>query len=192
MVATACTTTSTLEPAASAASGPDPVVVTAYEQALSQLERGEEAAAEVRLRGLAETHPEYAGPLVNLALIHARRDDLDGAAALLTRALEVCAQCAAAWTELGVLQRRQGQFALAEQSYLSALAAEPAHATAHFNLGVLYELYLQRPELALEHYARFRELRADDPMTGEVDKWMADLKRRVGAIERSAQVEAGS
>lgn len=191
-MATACTTTSTLEPAASAATGPDPVVVAAYEQALSQLERGEEAAAEARLRALADAHPEYAGPLVNLALIHARRDDLDGAAAFLTRALEVCAQCAAAWTELGVLQRRQGQFLQAEQSYQSALAAEPQYASAHFNLGVLYELYLQRPELALEHYARFRELRADDPITGEVDKWMADLKRRVGAIERSAQVEAGS
>lgn len=171
------------------ATGPDPALVAGFEQALTEIDGGDEAGAELRLEDLAAGHPDYAGPLVNLALISARRDELAPALVLLARALQVCTQCAPAWNELGVLQRRAGAFAEAEHAYRQALLADDGFASAHFNLGVLYELYLQRPELALEHYARFRELAGDDPAVAEVDKWMADLRRRVGAVERSAQLE---
>ncbi len=180
------------EDVAPVAVGPDPAAIADYQQALALLDGGDEPVAEAQLQALADAHPDYSGPLVNLALIRARRDELDSAAALLERAVTVCNQCAAAWNELGVLQRRQGRFSEAEQSYLKAIAADPAYGHAHFNLGVLYELYLQRPELALDQYTRFRELQVDDPAGADVDKWMVDLKRRVKGIERSAKVEEAS
>jgi tetratricopeptide (TPR) repeat protein len=172
--------------AQAAAAGPDPAAVAAFQQALTSLDRGDTAAAEAGLQGLADEHPDYAGPLVNLAIIRAGRDE-PAALALLERAVAVCEHCAAPWTELGVMQRRQGRFAEAEQSYLKAIAADSGYANAWFNLGVLYELYLQRPELALDNYQRFRELHAADAATGEVDKWIADLRRRTGAVEQTAR-----
>ena len=158
-------------------------------EALAALKAGDELQAEAKFQALADAHPDYSGPLVNLAGIRARRNELEPAAALLERAVATCARCAPPWNELGVVQRRQGRFSDAEQSYLKAVAADPAYAKAYFNLGVLYELYLQRPELALDQYARFRELDAADPAGGDVDKWIADLKRRSKAVERSAQAE---
>ena len=128
---------------------------------------------------------------IQQAQLQARRGDLAAAAALLERALVVCSQCAAPWTALGVVQRRQGRFAEAEQSYRKALAADPGYADAAFNLGVLYELYLQRPELALAEYRHFRTLAADD--TPAVEQWIGDLQRRVKPVERAVRLEeAGS
>jgi tetratricopeptide (TPR) repeat protein len=175
--------------AAVVAAGQDPAAMARYETALADLAAGDELAAEAKLQALAAEHPDYAGPLVNLALIQSRRGETEPAVQLLERALATCTHCAPAWNELGLLQRRQGRFPEAERSYREALAVEPGYANAWFNLGVLYELYLQRPELALEHYARFRELQADDPAGADVDKWIADLKRRARVVERSAQLE---
>ena len=175
--------------AAVVAAGPDPAAIAAYGQALATLHGGDEAAAEAKFQSLAQTWPDYSGPLVNLAMIKARRGELEPATALLQRAVAVCASCATPWNELGVIQRQQGRFADAEQSYLKAIAADSAYANAYFNLGVLYELYLQRPELALSQYGRFRELQAGDPAANEVDKWIVDLTRRTKAVERSAQAE---
>jgi len=160
--------------------------VTGFAEALALLEAGEDTQAESRLRALVDNYPDYAGPMVNLALIRARRDELDPAAALLERAVRACGQCAPAWTELGLVQRRQGRFVQAEQSYLAAIAADDGYANAHFNLAVLYDLYLQRPELALAEYGRYRDL---DATPGEVDKWITDLQRRTRAVERSARLE---
>jgi Flp pilus assembly protein TadD len=167
----------------------DPAAVAAYGQALAALQGGDEVGAETKFQALTTAYPDYAGPLVNLAVIRVLHDDLEPATALLQRAVAVCTHCAAPWNELGLVQRRQGRFAEAEQSYLKAIAADPGYANAPFNLAVLYELYLQRPELALEQYGRFRELAASDPAAVEVDKWIADLARRTKTIERSAKVE---
>ncbi len=175
--------------ATAVAAGPDPAAVAANAQALAALRAGDEAGAETQFQALSNAWPQYAGPLVNLALIRGRHDDLEPAAALLQRAVTVCTECAAPWTELGVIQRRQGRFAEAEQSYLKAVAADPGYADASFNLAILYELYLQRPELALQQYGRFRELAASDPAVTDVDKWMAELARRTKPVERSAQAE---
>lgn len=175
--------------AATAAGLPDAATVAAYQQALAALDGGDAAAAEAQLQALSQAHPDYSGPLVNLAIIRAGRNETAEAMGLLERAVAVCARCAAPWNELGLLQRRQGRFTDAEQSWLQAVAADPGYANAWFNLGVLYELYLQRPELALANYERYRELQSADSDGADVDKWIADLSRRTGKVEQAARVE---
>jgi len=171
------------------ATAPEPAVLASHDAALAALRAGDDATAEPLLRSLVTAHPEYAGPLVNLALLQARRGELEPATALLEQAVQACEHCAPAWNELGVLQRQQGRFIEADHAWRQSIASDPAYAMAWFNLGVLYEIYLQRPELALEHYARFRELQAADPAGEDVDKWIADLQRRTRAVERSANLE---
>jgi tetratricopeptide (TPR) repeat protein len=171
------------------ATGPDPVVVAQYQAALQQLDDGDRSGGEAGLQALAESHPDLAGPLVNIALLRMRDGDTEAAEALLGQALEVCERCAPAWNTRGVLQRRQGRFDEAEASYLAAIAADPDYDNAYYNLGVLYELYLWRPVLALEQYARFLELHEAGPDAEAVDKWIVDLKRRAGVVESAARME---
>ena len=85
--------------------------------------RGEVPGAGERLPGLLR-------PAREPGVIRARRGELEPATALLQRAVAVCASCAAPWTELGLIQRQQGRFADAEQSYLKAIAADPGYANA--------------------------------------------------------------
>jgi hypothetical protein len=61
---------------------------------------------------------------------------------------------------------------------------------AHYNLGVLNELYLQRLDDALMHFEKYQELGGEDEQVG---KWIADLKRRLAAGQRTANVtESGA
>jgi tetratricopeptide (TPR) repeat protein len=101
----------------------------------------------------------------------------------------VCEHCAPVWNELGVVQRRQGRFTDAEQSYRKAIAADPGYALAYYNLAIFYEIYGQRPDLALDNYQHYLDLGADSASAPEVEKWVADLKRRVTASEKTARVE---
>jgi Flp pilus assembly protein TadD len=54
---------------------------------------------------------------------------------------------------------------------------------AHYNLGVLNELYLQRLDSALQHFERYQEIVGGDE---QVEKWITDLQRRVAASQRTA------
>jgi tetratricopeptide (TPR) repeat protein len=161
-----------------------------YASALAALDAGDDLRAEAELQQLAARHPDYAGPTATLGLIKARRGELAAAVALLEQATATCSSCAPVWNELGVLRRQQGQFAAAEAAYRKAIELDPGLADAHFNLAVLHELYLLQPEQALAHYTRYRELGTDAESVAAVDKWIADLRRRTGNVERAAQLES--
>ena len=91
----------------------------------------------------------------------------------------------AALNQLGLLHRKNGNFLEAEATYLKAVTVSPDYALAHYNLGILYELYLQRLESALEHFEAYQALVGEDK---QVDKWIADLKRRLAARQPTANV----
>ncbi len=83
--------------------------------------------------------------------------------------------------------RHKGQFAKAREAYESALALDPAYADAHLNLGVLLDLYLAEPTLALVHYERYLALAPGGDAA--VGKWVADLKTRKPASVAAADVK---
>ena len=67
-------------------------------------------------------------------------------------------------TGIGLEHRRAGRFDMAEQAYRSALDADPAYGPAILNLGVLLDLYLQRPVAALGFYESYQATLAEpDP-----------------------------
>ena len=159
-----------------------------YARALGFMDAGEDARAAEAFRAIAADYPDYAGPLVNLAILESRAGNTDAGINLLANAVVICDTCAPAWNQLGILYRRQGRFEEAEAAYLKALAEDPDYALAHYNLGVLYDLYQQQPAPAVEHYERFMALTGgSDP--GAVDKWIADLRRRIGEPAKTAQTE---
>ena len=162
-----------------------PQAMTLYEQAVSSMASGDTINAELRFQEFLLQYPAYPGAHVNLAIIFADRGDDQAAENSLTDALIIEPLHPAALNQLGMLLRRQGKFRDAEAAYLKAVTASPDYALAHYNLGVLNDLYLQRLDEALRHYERYQELTGDDE---EVGKWIADLKRRISVEQRTANV----
>ena len=160
-------------------------VQTMYEQAVAVMAGGDFIDAELRLKEFLLRYPNYPGAYVNLAIIHASNGDDLAAEAAINAALVLDPDHPAALNQRGMLLRRNGKFIEAEAAYLKAVTSTPDYALAHYNLGVLNELYLQRLAVALQHFERYFELVADDK---QVQKWIVDLTRRVAANQRTANV----
>jgi len=162
-----------------------PNVQTLYEQAVASMAAGDDMEASLRFQEFLLQYPDYPGAHVNLAIIHSRNNDDLAAEASITDALILDPLYPQANNQLGMLLRRQGKFTEAEAAYTRAVTADPDYALAHYNLGVLNDLYLQRLDAALRHYERYQEIVGEDK---QVMRWIADLKRRVIATQRSANV----
>ena len=141
--------------------------------------------AELRFKEFLLQYPTYPGAHVNLAIIHVNNGDDAAAAQSIDAALAIDPEYAPALNQKGMLLRRNGNFSEAEAAYLKAVTSNPDYALAHYNLGVLNELYLQRLDVALQHFELYQALVGDDR---RVEKWIADLRRRVAASQRTANV----
>jgi len=158
---------------------------TMFEQATAVMASGDFLDAELRFKEFLLRYPNYPGAHVNLAIIHINNDNDSAAAAAIDAALALNPSHPAALNQQGMLFRKNGRFIEAEAAYLKAVTASPDYALAHYNLGVLNELYLQRLDTALQHFEQYQSLVGEDK---QVEKWIADLRRRVTATQRTANV----
>ena len=81
---------------------------------------------------------------------------------------------------LGVGALQKGDFAQAEAAFLRVAELSPLDKEACYNLGVLYEKYLNKPQEAIRFYTRYVNL--SDTGDRDVDRvkgWIADLKERM-------------
>ena len=162
-----------------------PQALTMFERAISIMAAGDFVDAELRLKEFLLQYPGYPGAHVNLAIIHSQNGNDQAAQESVDRALALDPAHPAALNQQGMLLRRNGKFLEAEAAYLKAVTSSPGYALAHYNLGVLNELYLQRLDVALQHFEIYQELVGSDK---QVEKWIADLKRRITANQRTANV----
>ncbi len=159
--------------------------LTLFEQATAIMAAGDFLDAELRFKEFLLQYPTYPGAHVNLAIIHVNNGDDVAAAQSIDAALAIDPEYAPALNQKGMLLRRNGKFFEAEAAYLKAVTSNPDYALAHYNLGVLNELYLQRLDVALQHFESYQGLVGNDR---QVEKWIADLRRRVAATRRTANV----
>ncbi len=159
--------------------------LTMFEQATAIMAAGDFLDAELRFKEFLLQYPTYPGAHVNLAIIHVNNGDDAAAARSIDAALAIDPDYAPALNQKGMLLRRNGNFSEAEAAYLKAVTSNPDYALAHYNLGVLNELYLQRLDVALQHFELYQALVGDDR---QVEKWIVDLRRRVAATRRTANV----
>lgn len=157
-----------------------PAAQTLYEQAVAVMAAGDYVDAELRFKEFLLQYPAFPGAHVNLAIIHAQNGDDEAARDDIDAALALDPENPAALNQLGMLLRRNGNFMEAEAAYLKAVTSSPDYALAHYNLGVLNELYLQRLDVALQHFEIYQDLVGGDE---QVEKWIADLRRRVAAAQ---------
>jgi tetratricopeptide (TPR) repeat protein len=147
----------------------------AYAEALKLMREQRYEQASARFAALASSHPEFAGPHMNLGLAYLHLDRNEDAERALVEAAARNPDNIAAQNLLGVVYRAEGRFEEARGAYRRALALDGEYADAHLNLGILLDLYLQQPEEALRHYERYREIRPDD--AARVEPWITDLRR---------------
>ena len=162
-----------------------PQALTLFEQAAAIMAGGDLVDAELRFKEFLRRYPDYPGGHVNLAIIHIYNGDETAAQADIDAALALNPNYPAALNQQGMLFRRNGKFIEAEAAYLKAVTAVPDYALAHYNLGVLNELYLQRLDNALQNFEQYQLLVGGDK---QVEKWIIDLRRRVAANLRTANV----
>lgn len=153
-----------------------------YVVASNLLRQGNLKAARENLQKLTEKYPALSGAWVKLGAIEEKNENYDNAITHYAKAISVNSNNVNAYIALGLLQRRQGYFSDAQQTYLAALDVWRDFPEAHLNLAILYDLYANLPEEAQKHYEAYYFL------TGSKDenvrKWMVEVKRRTG-IERS-------
>ncbi len=159
--------------------------LTLFEQAAAVMASGDFEDAELRFKEFLRRYPDYPGGHVNLAIIHIYNGDEVAAQADIDAALALNPSHPAALNQQGMLFRRNGKFIEAEAAYMKAVTAVPDYALAHYNLGVLYELYLRRLDNALQNFEQYQLLVGNDK---QVEKWIIDLRRRVAANLRTANV----
>ena len=124
---------------------------------------------------------------IDLGILKAREKRWPEAEASLAEGIRRDPSNAIAMNELAAVQREAGRFNDAEATYQRALAADPEHYRTHRNFAVLLDLYLWRPAEALQHFEAYvsKSGTADRQVSG----WIAELKRRVGDVEQTADVQ---
>jgi tetratricopeptide (TPR) repeat protein len=146
-------------------------------RAVSQLNAGAAADAELEFRQLVEAAPEFGGAAYDLGVLLRSQNRLEDAEKALAEATRREPRSAQAFTALGLVQRERGEFSAAMASYAAALQADAGYAPAHRNLGVLKDMYLGDPAAALDNFERYQALTGEDrPVTS----WIADVKQRAG------------
>ncbi|HOU35705.1 MAG TPA: hypothetical protein PLJ26_01170 [Candidatus Omnitrophota bacterium] len=81
---------------------------------------------------------------------------------------------------LGVGALQKGDFIQAEAAFLRVVELTPLDKDACYNLGVLYEKYLNKPQEAVRFYTRYINLSdAKDTDVEQVRAWIADIKERM-------------
>ena len=163
------------------ASPPAPIPERAaqqYAQALQLMKSGRDTDAELEFKQMVISYPQLTGPQLNLGLLYIRGSRLAEAEATFKAALERSPTSVIAGNELGIVERKLGKFAEAEAAYQRTIATEPNYAPAHLNLGVLYDLYLAKPQSALDEFERYIEIAGANK---QVAGWMLELRKRVGA-----------
>ena len=152
---------------------------SAYELALYQkgviaLSNNELEKAQAHFTQMSELQPDMAGSWANLALISLQKEALTEAQEHVATALEKNPNMPQALNLSGYLHQKQGRVNKAKALYLQAISVKADYANAHYNLALLYDIYLQDIPMAVEHYQLY--LSFIDTKDEATENWLAELK----------------
>ncbi len=151
--------------------------LTRYQIAITELNNNNLEEAKKYFLELMETQPEFSGPRANLALIYIKQRRYDKAEENIRLALEKNPNMAQALNIAGVIENRKGNINKAKKYYEKAISKKEDYALAHYNLALLYDVYLQNIRKAVDHYQRYLLLIDYEDKRTKV--WVEELKRNI-------------
>ena len=145
-----------------------------YKEAITYLSDNKLDQAQTLLVEFTKIRPELAGPWTNLALIKIKQNDFESAESLINTALAKNPEQPQALNLLATIRVQQGKIIEAEKLYLKSISLKPDYPLAHYNLALLYDIYLQNIPQAIIHYTSYLELNKEtDTVTKD---WLEQLK----------------
>lgn len=156
-----------------------------YQRAVTLMKANQLEDAYALFEEIQAKAPQLAGPALNQALIKIQQQNYKEADVLLQKAIAANSKNPFAYNLQGFVYRQLGQFSKSRSAYEQALNLSPNYAKAHFNLGVLADLYLQDLPLALKHYEAYQGTQSSPDST--VAKWVIDLQKRTGTYKPPAK-----
>jgi tetratricopeptide (TPR) repeat protein len=144
--------------------------------AIALIKEGNFRQAEANLEEIVKVRPDIPEAHFNLGWVKQQLRKHAEAITHLRAGLQLRPGDVRAANLIAISQRELGLFSEAEATYIEALTVAPDYDKALLNLGILYELYLRKPQLALERYRRYQALR-QTPDT-RVAGWIAVLERQ--------------
>ncbi len=145
-----------------------------YQTALTAMENGNIDKAESVFQDLTRSQPYMAGPYCNLALIQLKRSQYDESLKTIEKAITLSRNIPQAYNLRAQLYIHNGKIKEAETDYLKSLELDPNYANAHYNIALLYDIYYQDIQKAIQHYEKYMSL-LDRPDKTTAD-WINHLK----------------
>jgi tetratricopeptide (TPR) repeat protein len=165
-----------------------------FKRALDAMEEQRWEEASLDLQSLLALNPLLSGAQLNLGIVYQHQKQFELAEESFEAAVAANDKNYRAYNQWAMLKRQQGEFREAERLYLQALAVWPYYADGHRNIAILYDLYLSKPALALEHFQRCQQLQKMEPGEGIEDRqlqgWIIELQRRLPAVTVSSGEDA--
>jgi tetratricopeptide (TPR) repeat protein len=151
-----------------------PVDTELYQKGLDALAANDFDNARKIFQQFISDNPQLSGAYINLAIIDVKQDKPEQAAKLLEIALSLNPQQATAYHLRGQVELKQGKIKQARDDFKKAIELKPDYTIAHYNLALVYDIYLQEIALAVEQYNLYLSLTTEkDTATRE---WVNHLK----------------
>ena len=183
IILTACATTDKNDDSSNQTSGLNPNIqssdeINQFKKATALLNNNNLDAAKELFTSLKNDRPDFAGTYANLAIIELRKNKPAVALDLVNQSLHKNPNFSQALNLLAYLEQIRGDFKSAENNYKKAIENNPNYSIAHYNLALLYDIYLQDIEKAIPHYERYMELTNNKDKT--TADWLDQIKRTKG------------
>lgn len=174
-------------PADTALAEPEPVDFNQqfYSEAVASLKSGKTERALELLVQVSNDAPDKPRVFTNLGLAYFKLKQYDLAEQAFKQAIARDNDDAVAHNHLGVLKRQQGDFIDALERYQRAIKIDSNYAAAHLNLGILFDIYLQDLQKALQQYQKYQALISEEDK--QVAGWIIDIERRLKTTTSKSQ-----
>lgn len=134
--------------------------------------------AKQKLQVITRNDKDLSGPWVLLAEIAQHEKQLEKSEGYYQTALSINEENINAYVGLAKTQRLMGEFNVAQNTLALALKLWPDFPEAHLNLGVLYDVYFNKSELAQKHTEAYLFLTGYKDM--QAIEWLNEIKQRTG------------
>ena len=191
----ACQTTLKQEPELESEATVDPTPVPStevvdinrqtYQAGLAALKNNETDFAIKLLIQATNGAPDLDFAFTNLGLAYFKKNDFEKSEQAFQNAIKVSEKDSVSFNHIGILKRMKGEFSSAKTNYQKAISIDNNYADAHLNLGILYDIYLQNLNAALQQYEKYQSLTNSENKT--VSGWIADIQRQIKANKKKTK-----